>query len=165
MTSGNGTPIPYRDEFRRKLVHLSSLWMPAAMCFLPRLPLCLAFGILCLLNLLVEHAYAAGTPWLVRLYDRFFGGMLRNAPGKGQWIISGGPYVFASACLTLALFPREIAACGMAVMLIGDTAAALIGRRFGRTRIINGKSLFPCQLVNSSTCYLAFICFAQIFPG
>ncbi len=137
----NAPPIPYKDEFRRKLVHLSSLWMPAAMCFLPRLPLCLAFGILFLLNLLVEHAYASGMPWLVRLYDRFFGGMLRNAPRKGQWIISGGPYVFASACLTLALFPREIAACGMAVMLLGDTAAALVGRRFGRTRIINGKSL------------------------
>ena len=132
--------ISYRNEVRRKLIHLSSLWMPLTMCFLPRIPLCLAFAVMFVLNLLTEHAYASGTPWLVRLYDRFFGGMLRAKPQKGQWVISGGPYVFASATLSLLLFPGKIAACCMAVMLLGDTAAALIGRRFGRHKTVNGKS-------------------------
>ena len=135
MDTTDRSGISYWNEVRRKLIHLSSLWMPLAMCFLPRLWLCIAFGIMFLLNLLVEHAYASGVPWLMRLYDRFFGGMLRHNPQPGQWVISGGPYVFASACLSLALFPGKIAACCMAVMLLGDTAAALIGRRFGRHRV------------------------------
>ncbi len=136
----DGSGISYWNEVRRKLIHLSSLWMPLAMCFLPRIPLCIAFGVMLVLNLLLEHAYASGMPCLVRVYDFFFGGMLRKKPEKGQWIISGGPYVFASACLTLALFPGRIAACCMAVMLLGDTAAALIGRRFGHHKTVNGKS-------------------------
>lgn len=140
MDTTDRSGISYWNEVRRKLIHLSSLWMPLAMCFLPRLWLCIAFGIMFLLNLLVEHAYASGVPWLMRLYDRFFGGMLRHKPQPGQWVISGGPYVFASACLSLALFPGKIAACSMAAMLLGDTAAALIGRRFGRHKTINGKS-------------------------
>lgn len=134
MDTTDRSGISYWNEVRRKLIHLSSLWMPLAMCFLPRLWLCIAFGIMFLLNLLVEHAYASGVPWLMRLYDRFFGGMLRHNPQPGQWVISGGPYVFASACLSLALFPGKIAACCMAVMLLGDTAAALIGAGSGIIR-------------------------------
>ena len=103
----DGSGISYWNEVRRKLIHLSSLWMPLAMCFLPRIPLCIVFGVMLVLNLLLEHAYASGIPSLVRVYDFFFGGMLRKKPEKGQWIISGGPYVFASACLTLILFPGK----------------------------------------------------------
>jgi len=134
------TPIPFRDELRRKAVHLSSLWMPVAICFVPRW---LMFGIFAFLaagNLLVEHAYANKVPFVVRIYDVFFGGMLRQEPQPGQWIISGGPYVLMSAAMNTLLFPTPIAAAGMAAMLLGDTAAALIGRRFGRHKTVNGKS-------------------------
>lgn len=138
--SGN---ISYFDEVRRKLVHLSSLWMPAVMLLFDkyRWYLALFFGLLLIGNILVEHAYASGkNPALNRLYDRFFGGMLRFEVKKGMWIISGGPYVFASACLSLLLFVPWVAASGMCTMLLGDTAAALVGRRFGRHKTVNGKS-------------------------
>ncbi|MBQ4106115.1 MAG: phosphatidate cytidylyltransferase [Lentisphaeria bacterium] len=132
--------ISYREEVKRKLIHLSSLWIPTAMCLLPRWPLCLLFAILLILNLLVERARAKQMPVITPLYDFFFGRMLRQAPAPDAWIISGGPYVFASATMTLALFAPPIAPAAMAVMLLGDTAAALIGRRFGRHKTWNGKS-------------------------
>ncbi|MBO5762710.1 MAG: phosphatidate cytidylyltransferase [Lentisphaeria bacterium] len=134
-------PISYQQEVRRKLIHLSSLWMPTAMCFLPRFPLATAFLILLILNLLVEHARAAGNPVITPVYDFFFGRMLRFQPKPGQWIVSGGPYVFASAAMSLFLFPSPVAAAAMTVMLLGDTAAALIGRKFGKHKTVNGKSL------------------------
>ena len=34
-----------------------------------------------------------------------------------------------------------LTSCELTVMLTGDAAAALIGRRFGRIRLVNGKSL------------------------
>ncbi|MDD3154751.1 MAG: SEC59/DGK1/VTE5 family protein [Victivallaceae bacterium] len=140
MTDASG--ISYRDEVRRKFVHLSSLWMPLAIgLFAPyRWWLCLFFGVCCVLNLIVEHEYARNVGWVVRLYNVFFRGMLRKTPHKGQWIVSGGPYVFAAASVALLLFPARATAVAMTVMLLGDTAAALVGRRWGRHVLVNGKS-------------------------
>jgi dolichol kinase len=93
-------------------------------------------------NVLVEHIYASMKyPRLNALYNFFFGRMLRFEVQKGMWIISGGPYVFGSAFLSLLLFVLWIAAGGMNAMLLGDTAAALVGRKFGRHKTVNGKSL------------------------
>ena len=135
--------ISYRDEVRRKLVHLSSLWMPLVMWLVPyRWPLAGAFAVLAALSVVVEHLYAGRRyRTLNRLYDFFFHNMLRSEPSPRAWIISGGPYVLAAAALSLLCFPRLIAGCAMTAMLLGDTAAALIGRIWGRHKIINGKSL------------------------
>ncbi len=143
MTDTESSPagISYRDEVRRKLVHLSSLWMAAVMLLLPRVFLIFIFGIMLVLSLLCEHAYANGNRKIIKLYDIFFGSMLRQTPRPGQWIISGGPYVFASAFMSILFFPAPAAAGAMAVMLLGDTAAALAGRRWGRHKTYNGKSL------------------------
>ncbi len=138
--SFNFAGISYRDEVRRKLVHLSSLWMVAAMLTLPRLWLIILFGVMTLLCLLTEHAYAAGNGYVIRIYDVFFRNMLRNPPQPGQWIISGGPYVLMAAFMCVLLFCNSFAAAAMAVMLTGDTAAALTGRTFGRHKCFNGKS-------------------------
>ena len=52
-------------------------------------------------------------------------------------------YVAALFFVLCGIFPAAAAKPGDAytVMLLGDTAAALVGRRWGRTRFPNGKSL------------------------
>lgn len=139
-TANNPAGISYREEIKRKLIHLSSLWMVAAIIWLPRWPLAAALLLMFVLNLLLERARALRKPGLTPLYDFFFGGMLRSEPRRDQWVISGGPYVFAAALLSTALFPLPASAAALAAMLLGDTAAALIGRRFGRHKTVNGKS-------------------------
>ena len=137
-------PIPYIEEVKRKLIHLSSLWIPTVMLLLARYRWYLAvfFMLLAFGNIVVEHLYASGKyPGFNRLYNVFFGRMLRFEVRQGMWIISGGPYVFASAALSLFLFVPWIAAGAMSAMLLGDAAAALIGRKFGKHKTFNGKSL------------------------
>ena len=135
--------ITYWEEIKRKLVHLSSLWMVAATLLLApwRYAAAIVFFLLLLLTLVSEHDYANGGRYLGRLYGKLFGKMLRNEVKPGQWIVSGGAPVLAAALLVNLLFPAWIAASALAVMLTGDAAAALIGRRFGRHKIVNGKSL------------------------
>ena len=138
--------ISYGEEIKRKLVHLSSLWMVAATLLLARWRFAAAilFVLLLILTIVSEHDYANGGKYLGRLYGRLFGGMLRNEVRPGQWIVSGGAPVLAAAALVNLIFSPPIAAGSLAVMLVGDAAAALIGRKFGRHKIVNGKSLEGC---------------------
>ena len=134
--------ISYWEEIKRKGVHLSSLWMVAATLLLGRWQWisCVLFGALLILTLVSEHDYANGGKYLGRLYGKLFGKMLRNEVKPGQWIVSGGAPVLAAALLVNLLFVPFIAAGALAVMLTGDAAAALIGRRWGKHKTVNGKS-------------------------
>ena len=141
-------PIPYWEEIKRKLIHLSSLWMVCSTILLPRLfP---AHGrwfncgllLFCLVStLLIEHDYANNGKYIGKLYGKLFHKMLRKEAKPGQWIVSGGAPVLAAALLVNLIFPSPIAAASLAVMLTGDAAAALIGRKFGKHKLVNGKSL------------------------
>ena len=82
-----------------------------------------------------------GGKYLGRLYGKLFKKMLRAEVKPGQWIVSGGAPVLMAALLVNMIFPPFIAAASMAVMLTGDAAAALVGRKFGKHKIANGKSL------------------------
>lgn len=140
--------ISYFEELKRKAVHLSSLWMVAATLLCPALfpgygrllPVAI-FSICLAVTLISEHDFANGGKYLGRLYGKLFGKMLRKPPRPGQWIVSGGAPVLMAAALVNLLFPAPIAGASLAVMLTGDAAAALIGRKFGRHQLVNGKSL------------------------
>ena len=131
--------IPYAQEVKRKLVHLSSLWMAAALLVLPRLFCVILFGTMTVLTVLLEYAHYRRVPVLWQCYDFFFGRMLRDY-GDDKFHLSGGAPVLAAACVSALCFASPYSALAMATMLLGDTAAALIGRRFGKHRFANGKS-------------------------
>ena len=134
-------PIPYHQEVYRKLIHLSSIWMAAAMYFLPWGWAALIFLLLTLADVLLEYGSYKKWPVIHPLYQRCFGQMMRNSRGDGKFELSGGPYVLAAAFLTILCFKPPVAVCAFTVMLFGDTAAALIGRKFGWTKFDNGKSV------------------------
>ena len=49
---------------------------------------------------------------------------------------------FVTGLLLIALaFPRPACAAAVMALAVGDTAASLVGRRYGRTRLRNGRSL------------------------
>lgn len=138
--------ISYFQEILRKLIHLSSLWMVAAIMVCGekyRIQLAIIFGIAYLLNIILEHAVALKVPYITPLYYFFFKNMLRKEPQPTDWVISGSPPVWCAAFLVTLFFPTQAAATALAVMLIADTCAALIGRRFGKHKI-NGKSVEGC---------------------
>lgn len=140
-------PISYIEEIKRKLIHLSSLWMVAATIVLPAISsygrwiACALIGVCLLITLISEHDYANGGKYLGRLYGKLFSKMLRSDVKPGQWSVSGGAPVLAAALLVNLIFPCPIAAAALAVMLTGDAAAALIGRKFGKHKLVNNKSL------------------------
>lgn len=131
--------IPYIQELLRKSVHLSSLWMSALILFVPPYWPAAVFAVLMAGNVFIEYGYFKKWPFVMHSYGRMFGKMLREKETGGKFRPSGSPYVLGGALAAALLFAPDVAACAMAVMLISDTAAALIGRPFGKHKINRGK--------------------------
>jgi len=157
--------IPYRQEVLRKLVHLSSLWMPFSLFYLPRMFNVIMFGTFAVLNVLIEIAVFRQVPYVTPLYKKLFGKMARESePGKFRF--SGAPPMYASACLTALCFSNRVASCAFAILILSDTAAALIGRKLGHHRFFNGKSLEgSLSFLLTGWIIAAGFCFAGGLPG
>ena len=128
----------YRQEVLRKLIHLSSLWMPVAILQFGVNPALVIFCTALLIVLLFEIIRKRRGRLALAL-NRTFGSVIRPQE-HASFRLTGAPYVLAAAIVLCLIFPPIIAATALAIALAGDTAAALIGRRYGWTRIGN-KSL------------------------
>ncbi len=120
-------------EARRKLLHLTPLVIP----FLSTLDLVNEKHLLIILSCCAAVAFsievARRYPGPVRnFFIKYFGSFLRHDERK-QTV--GSTYFFAGLLLTVLLFPRLIAEASMYVLIIGDTMAAIVGRKWGRHRI------------------------------
>lgn len=133
------SPIPYSAEVKRKLIHISSLWMPAVIYFLPAHTAVVIFAAL-LLKVLVFEIIRRQHHFLARLINRIFGSILRPHETKAGFRLTGATFVLFAALLCTALFPTTVAVTAMSIMLVGDASASLIGRRYGKTPVM-GKTV------------------------
>jgi dolichol kinase len=122
----------YTTEILRKTIHLTSLLIPIIYYFIPKstalailVPLTLLFALSDLLRILHEPTG--------QLYEQFFGFLLRSHErlGRGRKL-NGATWVLLSATLTLWIFPKVVFLTAFSILIVSDTSAALIGRRFGR---------------------------------
>ena len=59
-----------------------------------------------------------------------------------RWVqFTGAIYVLFSALLCMCFFGKEVATIALTVMLISDSAAALVGRSIGKIKIHKNKTL------------------------
>lgn len=136
----------YGTEIIRKAIHLTSLLIPVVYSFVTKQT---ALAILIPLTLLFAVSDAARllVPAVGRLYSRLFGFLLRrhekNEAGRR---LNGATYVLLSATILIIFFPKIIVITAFAILIISDTSAALVGRRFGRhrflTKSVEGSSAF-----------------------
>lgn len=123
--------LALRGEVARKTLHLASLALPAAMLTLPYSAVLVSLVALSALAISIEIARDRSAAIHARV-DRWLGWMMRpveRRPGSG---FCGATWVVIAATLLLAAFPPAIAAAAMAIGLVGDAAAALVGRALGR---------------------------------
>jgi dolichol kinase len=132
----NGT-IKYRDELVRKMIHLCSLSIPVIYYFITKttaLKIILPITVLFLLGDLARFAF----PPVWELVSKLFGFMLRaHEKDSNKKSFNGATWVLLSASLCMYLFPKVFFITAFSVLIISDTSAALIGRKFGRHRFLS----------------------------
>lgn len=126
-----------KSELHRKIFHVGSgFWLPALILFVPGKTALLVLSVM---------LFLAATGDLVRLsspavnafYHRMGGTLIREKEtshplGVISFILGG--------TVSLALAGPVFAAISFVPLLLGDTAAALVGTRWGRHKIVFGKS-------------------------
>ena len=135
MTLFNAIPI---DEIKRKSFHMLCLLYIIAYWVVPRgvmLPLFAAVIAVAVVGDVLRLRSVVFNNWiLTRL-----GGVHRDGETNG---ISGLPWTLTGSFLTMLLFSdRAIVMVSLLYMALGDAAAALVGRTFGKHRLIPGKTV------------------------
>jgi len=125
-------------EIRRKAIHLSFILIPLIYLYdvLPKRFIVRGLLAAVLVSLVFE---------LVRLHDarvrllvsRFFRDLVRRHEAKQ---LLGSTYLLIASVLTIELFSKEIAVAALGFLVLGDTAAALVGKTIGRHHVL-GKTI------------------------
>jgi len=125
-------------EVQRKAIHLAFILVPLAYLYdlVPRWLLVLGLLVATLVSIVIELARLHDAR--VRAYFRlFFGNLIRNHEHRQ---LLGSTYLLIASVLTIELFAKPYAVAALGALILGDTAAALVGRTLGRVKLF-GKSL------------------------
>jgi dolichol kinase len=155
-TASNEALISWKGELCRKGIHLLSLIIPACFFILDSRLVISGLIIGCAFFALFDILRFFGTNQIKKFMGVNFGFLLRPREEKS---FSGATTILLAGLLVYIFYDIRAAAASMVIIVIGDTAAALIGRSFGRIRFYN-KSL-----EGTSAFILFALLFVQFIPG
>jgi len=135
----NGT-IQYKDELFRKLIHLFSLSIPIIYYFITTEAAAIILGIVAAFALIIDLGRYLH-PEIGKIFYKIFGFLLREHElDHKKKNLNGATYVLISALISVLIFPKVIFISAFSILIISDSAAALIGRKFGKRKFLS-KSL------------------------
>ena len=154
----------FRQEVSRKLIHLSSLWIPAFIYFVPQNISITFFAFILSGDALLEYGNYKRWRWAGRSFGVLFYRTLRSKElVHDHFEATGSLYVLSAAILCPLMFSQTVATIALTIMLTSDTCAALFGKAFGTRKLYKKKSLegtsafFLCTL-------LVLMLYTPIYP-
>ncbi len=169
--------IAYKSELMRKGIHLCSLSIPVIYYHISKETALWILVPLMIISIFVEYSRYY-IPSVSKIFYSVFGFMLReHEKDEKSKKLNGATFVFVSAVIMVAFFPKIFAVAAFAVLILSDIAAALIGRRFGKHKFLSKSlegtlsffvvgcivMLFTPKITGAPAEYL--IAFAAVFVG
>lgn len=129
--------IGLKNELLRKAIHLSSVVIPISYYFLEKNILLIVVGAGTVFMILLD-IFRKYFPSVNDFYVKVMGFVLRKKEiNVKEHFLTGGTYYAIGVFLTILLFKREIASPAIMIMIICDTFAALVGKKFGKHNFWN----------------------------
>ncbi|MBF0291293.1 MAG: hypothetical protein HQK86_03970 [Nitrospinae bacterium] len=85
------------------------------------------------------------------LNERFIAILRPLLKRKETHVLTGSSYLLGGSALAILIYPQMVAVTTLFFIALGDPAAAVAGKKFGRKRFSNGRSL-EGSLVMFATC-------------
>lgn len=137
MIQTNQGTINYRDEVVRKLIHLCSLSIPIIYYFISKNTAVIILSIITFAAIIVDLARYF-FPAAAKIFYKIFGFLLRKHEVDVQKKnLNGATYVFISALICVIIFPKILFITAFSILIISDSMAALIGRKFGKHKFLS----------------------------
>ena len=149
------TDLPYSAELRRKAIHLGALVLPAGILVLGRPLAAVALVPLALLAVVLDwsrvrfEAPRRALHWV-------FAGLMRahEVPAMGaRVVLNGATWMCVAAALCASVFEPAVGAASLAMLMVGDGAAAVVGRRFGRHKWPDGQKSVEGTVAYAATAF------------
>ncbi len=156
MVASDHATIDYQSEVLRKTIHLCSLSIPVIYYFITKeLALKILIPLL-LISLIIDLGRYYFRP-IQEFFYNFFGFLLRrHEKDHIKKNLNGATYVLISAVLVILIFPKVFVVTSFSVLIIGDIAAALVGRKFGKRK-------FLLKSLEGTIAFFIFSCIVVLF--
>jgi dolichol kinase len=151
--------IPFSQELLRKGTHMGGLCIPAAYHFLSLSKTEALYALIpaALLMIAIDVARLRDRGFWRKIAAPLAGRMVRGHEVSGDF--TGATYILISICLTIGLYEKYLAIAAICFIIVGDTFAALIGRKLGRHRF--GRK----SVEGSLGCLLGTVIVALLVPN
>ena len=140
-------------DYYRKAIHLFSLVIPALYWYVVPSQKTASVIIVFFTLIFILFDYLRFKSKTIKLFfSLFFDKMLKDHELKGK--LTGASWVMISSSMVIVLFSKEVAVISLVFLSIGDTAAGLFGRNYGKARIGNKTfegfiaGFFSCLIIS-----------------
>lgn len=160
INTENIKKISYKQEIYRKMIHITSLSIPYAFYYMDN-HLFLYILISISAVFVISDILSKRNSTINFLVEKFFGKILRKHEHLDKFQLNGASWVLISASLIFLIFPENIALISFTILIISDTAAALIGRKFGKHKVL--KKSWEGTITFFITAFAVIIFYINLF--
>tara|TARA_Y100000766_G_scaffold277837_1_gene283793 strand:- start:1430 stop:2038 length:609 start_codon:yes stop_codon:yes gene_type:complete len=153
----------YKNEILRKLIHLFDSVIPLSLFYISRENLLFILTPITIIFIILDFA-RHHISYLGKIYSTFFNIVTREIEQKRNNVTGASYYLLG--CLIVVYFFQDIniIISSLLIMSISDSFAALIGVKYGKTKIYGKKSLEGSFSFFVSTIIILYIFMSNLSP-